>query len=189
MTTTVSSIKSFQIITLFEGEAVPVRRQVWFFNAPPTGRGNFWELARRYRVLPVCASVQHRSVERDYKKQRVQTVLAAATGLQNKDIVLLVGLTRRAVSKWRKRWTVQHQHWQQSDSDLRPKMHAKLVLGWLADQKGRGKKATITLEQRSKIAGLCQETPEQNNIPVTHWTLNHLVDTCVNPCKIGCKMV
>src|SRR5215469_11807335 len=110
----------------------------------------------------------------DYQKQRVRTVLAAATGLQNKDIAPLVGLTRRAVGKWRKRWAVHHQHWQQSDPDLRPKMHARLVLDWLADQKGRGKKATITLEQRSKIAGLCQETPEQNNIPVTHWTLNDL---------------
>ena len=56
----------------------------------------------------------------DYKKQRVQTVLAAATGMQNKDIALLVGLTRRAVSKWRKRWASQHQQWQQSDPDLRP---------------------------------------------------------------------
>jgi len=115
----------------------------------------------------------------DYKEQRVRTVLAAATGLHNKDIALLVGLTRRAVSKWRKRWSVHHQQWQQSDPALRPKMNTTLVLCWLADQKGRGRKATITLEQRSKIAGLCQETPEQNNIPVTHWTLNHLVDASV----------
>jgi len=50
----------------------------------------------------------------DYKKQRVQTVLAAATGMRNKAIALLVGLPRRAVSKWRKRWASHHQQGQKT---------------------------------------------------------------------------
>jgi transposase len=58
-------------------------------------------------------------------------------------------------------------------------MDARLVLHWLDDEKGRGRKPDITLEQRSKIAGLCQETPEQNNIPVTHWTLKDLAKVAV----------
>jgi transposase len=106
-----------------------------------------------------------------YKKQRVQVVLAAATGAQNKAIAQQIGLNRIDVGKWRKRWAKQHQDWQQSDAALRPKMNVRLVLSWLNDKKGRGRKITITLEQRSKIAGLCQETPEQNDLPVTHWTL------------------
>jgi transposase len=110
----------------------------------------------------------------EYKKERIQIVLAAASGQQNKEIASQHHLERHRVSVWRKRWAKQHQDWKDSDSKLRPKMDARLVLGWLADQKGRGKKPTITLEQRSKIAGLCQETPEQNNSPVTHWTLKDL---------------
>jgi transposase len=115
----------------------------------------------------------------EYKKQRVQAVLAAARGSQNKDITQQIGLNRNDVGKWRKRWAVQHEQWKQSDSQLRPKMDTRLVLHWLADEKGRGRKPDITLEQRSKIAGLCQETPEQNDIPVTHWTLNHLAKVAV----------
>jgi transposase len=111
----------------------------------------------------------------EYKKQRVRAVLAAATGQQNKEIAQQLGLNRNEVGKWRKRWAKQHQDWQHSDAALRPKMDAKLVLHWLADKKGRGKKNEITLEQRVKIAGLAQETPEQHGIPVTHWTLDHLV--------------
>jgi putative transposase len=111
----------------------------------------------------------------EYKKQRVRAVLAAATGQQNKDIAKQIELNRNEVGKWRKRWATQHQLWQQSDVKLRPKMDAKLVLHWLADQKGRGRKNEITLEQRAKVAGLAQETPEQYGIPVTHWTLDHLV--------------
>jgi len=112
----------------------------------------------------------------DYQKERIQIVLAAATGLQNKDIASQYGLERHRVSKWRKRWATQHQHWQQSDAKLRPAMSERLVLHWLDDQKGRGRKARFTVEQRAKVAGLSLETPEQNGLPVTHWTLKYLVE-------------
>ena len=111
----------------------------------------------------------------EYKKRRVQAVLAAATGQPNKDIAKQIGLNRNEVGTWRKRWATHHQLWQQSDVQLRAKMDAKLVLHWLADKKGRGRKNEITLEQRAKVAGLAQEKPEQYGIPVTHWTLDHLV--------------
>ena len=87
----------------------------------------------------------------EYKKQRVRAVLAAATGQQNKDIAKQIELNRNEVGKWRKRWATQHPLWQQSDVKLRPEMDAKLVLHWLADQKGRGRKNEITLEQRAKV--------------------------------------
>ena len=115
----------------------------------------------------------------EYKKQRVRAVLAAATGLQNKEIAEQIGLNRNDVGKWRTRWAVHHQQWQQSDAELRPKMRARLVLLWLSDQKGRGRKNEITLEQRAKVAALAQETPEQNGIPVTHWTLDYLAEVAV----------
>ena len=115
----------------------------------------------------------------EYKKKRIRAVLAAATGMQNQDIAKQIGLNRNEVGKWRKRWAKQHHDWQQSDATLRPAMDAKLALLWLADEEGRGRKNEITLEQRSKVAGLAQETPEQYGIPVTHWTLNHLVAVSV----------
>ena len=68
-------------------------------------------LENRSITLDACEQALLEKISRqltvpDYKKQRVQTVLAAATGMHNKDIALLVGLTRRAVSKWRKRWAI-----------------------------------------------------------------------------------
>jgi len=114
-----------------------------------------------------------------YKKQRVRAVLAAATGLPNKDIAAQIAFNRNDVGKWRKRWAKAHQDWQQSDPELRPKLNARLALRWLDDAQGRGRKNEITLEQRAKIAGLAQETPEQYGIPVTHWTLNHLKEVAV----------
>ena len=89
-----------------------------------------------------------------YKKQRVRVVLSAATGLPNKDIAAQIKFNRNEVDKWRKRWTKAHQDWQQSDPELRPQLNARLVLRWLDDAQGRGRKNEITLEQRAKIAGL-----------------------------------
>ena len=47
----------------------------------------------------------------EYKKHRVQAVLAAA-GLHNQDIATQIGLNRNEVGKWRKRWAKQHHDWQ-----------------------------------------------------------------------------
>jgi transposase len=114
-----------------------------------------------------------------YLKERIQIVLASSLGLQNQTIAPVVAVSRHCVGKWRKRWAQFHNAWKQSDPLLRPKMSPCLFLRWLADAPGRGRKEEITLEQRSKIAALTQETPEQNDIPVTHWTLSHLASIAV----------
>jgi len=121
---------------------------------------------------------RQRSVPEE-KQQRVLAVLLAATGLQNKEIAPRIGLNRTDVGKWRNRWSEQHQQWRDSDASLRPRMTARLVLLWLSDKKGRGRKERIVAEQRAKIAALSLETPEQNGLPVTHWTLEHLANVSV----------
>jgi transposase len=115
----------------------------------------------------------------EFKKQRVRTVLAASRGAQNKDIAQQINFNRLEVGKWRKRWANEYLRWQQSDPELRPQMDETLVLHWLNDKKGRGRKEEITPEQRTKIAALSQETPEQHGIPVTHWTLDDLTTVAI----------
>ena len=115
-----------------------------------------------------------------YMKERIQIVLAASLGLQNQTIAPVLDVSRHCVGKWRRRWARFHNAWKQNDPLLRPKMSSHLFFHWLDDQPGRGRKEEITLEQRSKIAALTQETPEQNDIPVTHWTLNHLASIAVS---------
>jgi len=54
--------------------------------------------------------IRQRTVPED-KKQRVRAVLAAATGLQNKEIAKHIGLNRDDVGQWGSRWAQQHQEW------------------------------------------------------------------------------
>jgi transposase len=115
----------------------------------------------------------------EFQKERVQIVLAAAGGLQNKDIATQYELEVNRVGIWRKRWAQVHQEWKQSDEELRPPLSEKLVLQWLADKPGRGRKERITADQRTKIVALALETPEQNGLPITHWSAERLAEIAV----------
>lgn len=106
----------------------------------------------------------------EFVKQRIEVVLAAADGLPNKQIAAETKLEVHFIGRWRNRWSRQYRQWTQTDEKLRSEMNEKLVLLWLSDKKGRGRKERITAEQRTKIAALSQEPPEHSGLPVTHWT-------------------
>jgi len=114
-----------------------------------------------------------------FQKERVQIVLAASTGLQNKDIAKQYQLEVNRVGVWRKRWSTAHQQWHASDEDLRPPMSESLVLQWLADKLGRGRKEEFSPDQRLKIASLSQESTEQHGFPVTHWSAQRLAQAAI----------
>jgi len=115
----------------------------------------------------------------EFQKERVQIVLAASEGLQNKAIATQHNLEENRVGIWRKRWAEAQQQWQESDATLRPAMSETLALQWLADKPGRGRKEDFTPEQRAKIAALCQESPEKHGFPVTHWSAGRLAQAAV----------
>ena len=85
---------------------------------------------------------------------RAQIVLAAADHLTNRQIQKDYGIEVHRVGTWRKRFHEVHELWKTLDSDLRPAMNEKLLLSWLADRPGRGRKATFTKEQKALITAL-----------------------------------
>ena len=80
---------------------------------------------------------------------------------------------------WRNRWAKHVRNWKQTDETLRPDWNERLVLLWLSDEPGRGRKENFTPEQRTKIAALLQESPEQHGLPVTHWTPDILAQAAI----------
>jgi len=115
----------------------------------------------------------------EFMKQRLQIVLAAAIGSQNNDIATECLCGVHPVGKWRNRWAKAYQNWKQIDEIFRPEMKERLVILWLSDEKRQGRKKRITAEQRTKIAALSQETPEQNGFPVTHWSQKRLAQAAI----------
>ena len=103
-------------------------------------------------------------------KERAQIVLAASTGVPNRQIVRDHEIEEHRVGIWRRRWHKKHEAWKKLDPELRPKMSQKLVCQWLTDATGRGRKPEITEEQRTLILAVACEPPEQSGYPHTHWT-------------------
>ena len=110
---------------------------------------------------------------------RVRIVLAAADKLTNRQIQKDYGIEVHRVGTWRNRFHEVHELWKKLDPQLRPKMNEKLLLSWLADRPGRGRKATITEEQKKLITALACTPPSQSGYPNTHWTLRLLTQEVI----------
>ena len=101
---------------------------------------------------------------------RTQIVLAASEDCTNKQIQTQYQIEEHRVATWRNRFYEFHELWKLLDPELRPPMNEKLIRSWLADKSGRGKKPTITPEQKAMILAVACEPPSQSGYPNTHWS-------------------
>jgi transposase len=107
-------------------------------------------------------------------RQRATIILLAFDGLRNEDIAERVGLTRRQVGRWRRRWA---NAWNPLiDIECR-ESHAALrraIEAVLADEPRPGAPAKFTPEQVTQILAVACEPPENSGRPITHWTIAEL---------------
>jgi transposase len=114
--------------------------------------------------------LRSRNIAGKHLTVRAQIVLAAADNLTNKQIQAQYGIEEHRVATWRNRFHEHHAFWKLLDSTLRPPMNEKLIRTWLADKAGRGRKPTITPEQKALILAVSCEPPTKSGYPNTHWT-------------------
>lgn len=101
---------------------------------------------------------------------RAQIVLAASENCTNKQIHEQYGIEEHRVSTWRNRFYEYHEMWKLLEPELRPEMNENLIRAILADRPGRGRKPTITPEQKAMIIAVACEPPSQSGYPNTHWS-------------------
>src|SRR3954470_24386890 len=112
-------------------------------------------------------------------RQRATIILLAFEGLRNEEIAPGVGLTRRQVGRWRRRWA---DAWDrlvaleccESRADLR-----RAIEAILSDEPRPGAPAKFTPEQVTQILALACEPPEKSGRPITHGTAHELADEVV----------
>jgi transposase len=112
-------------------------------------------------------------------RQRATIVLSAFQKRRNEDIATEVGLSRRQVSTWRRRWA---DAWDrligiectQSRAALR-----RAVEQVLRDEPRAGSPGKFTPEQVVEILAVACEPPKQSGRPITHWTAHELADEVV----------
>ena len=112
-------------------------------------------------------------------RQRATIVLSAFRKRSNEEIATEVGLSRRQVSIWRRRWA---DAWDrliriectQSQAALR-----RAVEQVLRDEPRAGSPGKFTPEQIVEILAVACEPPKKSGRPITHWTAHELADEVV----------
>ena len=100
---------------------------------------------------------------------RARIVLAAADGLQNKEIMAKYGITADTVRLWRNRW-VKLQDISLNDLCIEDR---------LQDAPRPGAPTRITADQRCQIEALACEKPENSERPITHWSAREIADEII----------
>jgi transposase len=126
-------------------------------------------------------------------RQRASIIGLAFDGLRNEDIADQVGLARRQVGRWRRRWA---QAWDQLIALECREPHAVLrraIEGVLSDETRPGVPGKFTPEQVTQILAVACEPPEKSGRPITHWTAHELADEAakrglvasISPSQVG----
>ena len=112
--------------------------------------------------------------------QRVGVILLAFAGSLNVDIAQIVGLARKQVGVWRRRWQQSFDalvaiECRETQAELR-----RAIEDVLSDAPRSGSPGTFTGEQVTQVLATACEEPEQSGRPVDRWTHRELADEVIH---------
>lgn len=111
--------------------------------------------------------------------QRVSIILLAFAGWLNVDIAAEVGLARKQVGLWRRRWQQSFDalvaiECRETQAELR-----RAIEDILSDAPRGGSTGTFTAEQVTQILAVACEPPDQSGRPIDRWTHRELADEVI----------
>jgi transposase len=131
------------------------------------------------RQQDILRTLRNATTAPSHLRQRATIILLAFAGLSNPDIADQVGLSRRQVGLWRRRWAGA---WTQLIDIECLETHAALRRAMeevLSDAPRPGAPGKFTAEQVTQILAVACEPPEKSGRPITHWTAWELADEAV----------
>ena len=111
--------------------------------------------------------------------QRALILVLGVQGLRNEQIAAEVGLIRRQVGVWRRRWRDAWDSlcvWECTE----PHRLREAILDVLSDAPRPGCPGKITAEQVARILAVACESPKLSGRPITRWTHKELREEVVN---------
>ncbi len=112
-------------------------------------------------------------------RQRAAIIVLAFDGLLNEDIAREVGLTRRQVGRWRRRWADAWDRLVDIECCESRVVLRRAIEAVLTDEPRPGAPAKFTPEQVTHILAVACEPPEESGRPITHWTAQELTDEVI----------
>jgi transposase len=111
--------------------------------------------------------------------QRAQVILLAFAGALNVAIAQDVGLHRRQVGLWRRRWQQSFDALVAIECRESRAALCRAIEDVLSDAPRNGESEKFTAEQVTMILAVACEPPEQSGRPIDHWTGRELADEVV----------
>ncbi len=131
------------------------------------------------KELAAARSVEVRLAE------RAQIILLAFNGLENREIVEIVGVTRNQVGIWRRRWQAAFTKLVSIECEESIDSLRKAVIKVLSDKHRSGRPPRITAEQQAKLIAIACEDPEKSERPISRWTSAELTDEAIRRRVVG----
>jgi len=111
--------------------------------------------------------------------QRAGVILMAFAGMLNMMIAQEVGLARKQVGLWRRRWQESFDALVAIECRETQAVLRRAILDVLSDAPRSGSTGTFTAEQVTQILAVACEPPEQSGRPINRWTHRELADEVV----------
>src|ERR687893_2869708 len=118
-------------------------------------------------------------------RQRASIIVLAFDGLLNQDIAPEVGLTRRQVGRWRRRWADPWDRPVDIECGESRVVLRRAIEAVLTDEPRPGAPAKFTPEQVTQILAVACEPPEKSGRPITHWTAQELTAEVIRRGLVG----
>ena len=112
-------------------------------------------------------------------RQRTTIIVLAFDGLRNEEIAARVGLTRRQVGRWRRRWANAWNRLIDLECCESRAVLRRAIEAILTDEPRPGAPGKFTPEQVTQILAVACEPPEKSGRPITHWTAQELTDEVI----------
>ena len=108
--------------------------------------------------------------------QRARIILLSFERVRNDEIATQVGLSRKQVGLWRRRWKQSFDALVSIECREPHAMLRRSIEHVLSDAPRAGAHGKFTAEQMTQIMAIACESPEQSGRPVDHWTHRELAD-------------
>ena len=117
----------------------------------------------------ILEKIARRSKSLQQHVTRARILLLAADGFGNQEIAERLGINRKTVYHWRKRWSSAREFFSAIKDEDEKQLH-KSMLKFLSDNERSGAPATYNAEVVCQIIAVACENPQECDHPISHWT-------------------
>jgi len=111
--------------------------------------------------------------------QRVGVILMSFAGMLNLTIAQELGLARKQVGLWRRRWQLSFDALVAIECHENPAALRRVIEDVLSDAPRSGSPGTFTAEQVTQILAVACESPDLSGRPIDRWTHRELADEVI----------